>query len=148
MKPISDFHNSFTVIHPHLHGFESLWSRTYVDGTVDVVMDWGFRRWISRGVCMKAFYAFLGKEAFNQTKASAGYFTSRVACIGGTTTMAATGLYTDDEIRRFGRWKSGCWRRYVYAARGCVRGLAAAMSRVHVVSEDAARRIFAPAPVA
>ena len=42
-------------------------------------MDWGFRRWISRGVCMKAFYAFLGKEAFNQTKASAGYFTSRVA---------------------------------------------------------------------
>ena len=68
--------------------------------------------------------------------------------IGGATTMAATGLYTDDEIRRFGRWKSDCWRRYVYAARGCVRGLAAAMSRVHVVPEDAARRIFAPAPAA
>ena len=49
------------------------------DDTVDVTMDWGFRRWISRSVCMKAFYAFLGKEAFNQTEAPAGYFTLHVS---------------------------------------------------------------------
>ena len=35
---------------------------------------------------------------------------------GATTAMAATRLYSDDEIRRFGRWKSDCWRRYVYVA--------------------------------
>ena len=58
--------------------------------------------------------------------------------IGGATAMAATGEYTDDEIRRFGRWKSDCWRRYVYAARSAVRGLAAAMSRVRVATEATA----------
>ena len=52
--------------------------------------------------------------------------------IGGATAMAATRLHSDDEIRRFGRWKSDCWRRYVYAARDAVCNLAAAMSRVHV----------------
>jgi hypothetical protein len=56
--------------------------------------------------------------------------------IGGATAMAATRLYSDDEIRRFGRWKSDCWRRYVYAARDAVCNLAAAMSRVHVVTES------------
>ena len=56
--------------------------------------------------------------------------------IGGATAMAATRLYSDDEVRRFGRWKSDCWRRYVYAARDAVRNLAAAMSRVHVVTES------------
>ena len=95
MKPISDFHNSFTVALPHLHGFESLWSRTYVDDTVDVVMDWGFRRWISRGVCMKAFYAFLGKEAFNQAKAPSGYCTSRVAWGLGINTVTERIYYSD-----------------------------------------------------
>ena len=55
--------------------------------------------------------------------------------IGGATAMAATRLYSDDEVRRFGRWKSDCWRRYVYAAHDAVRNLAAAMSRVHVVTE-------------
>ena len=68
--------------------------------------------------------------------------------IGGATTMAATGLYTDDEIRRFGRWKSDCWRKYVYAARSAVVNLAAAMSRVHVVTEDIAQRLMAPAAAA
>jgi hypothetical protein len=62
--------------------------------------------------------------------------------------MAATGLYTDDEIRRFGRWKSDCWRRYVYAVRNGVKDLAAAMSRVHVVPEDAAQRLMAPSVAA
>ena len=55
--------------------------------------------------------------------------------IGGATTMAATGKYTDDEVRRFGRWLSDCWRRYVHAARNRVRDLAAARLRVEVVPE-------------
>ena len=50
--------------------------------------------------------------------------------------MAATRLYSDDETRRFGRWKSDCWRRYVYAARDAVCNLAAAISRVHVATES------------
>ena len=67
--------------------------------------------------------------------------------IGGATAMAATRLYSDDEIRRFGRWKSDCWRRYVYAARDAVCNLAAAMSRVHVVTESQpSARPSAPAP--
>ena len=36
---------------------------------------------------MKAFYAFLGKEAFNQAKASSGYCTSRVAWGLGISTV-------------------------------------------------------------
>ena len=75
-------------------------------------------------------------------------FTTHSLRIGGAATMAATGLYTDDEIRRFGRWASSCWRRYVYAACGCVRGLVAAMSRVNVVPEDAAERPMPPAAAA
>ena len=59
--------------------------------------------------------------------------------IGGATAMYATQKYSDDEIRRFGRWKSDCWRRYVYSAREAVAGLAAAMSRVHVTPEATAR---------
>jgi hypothetical protein len=66
--------------------------------------------------------------------------------IGGATAMYATQKYTDDEVRRFGRWKSDCWRRYVYSARGAVSGLAAAMSRVHVTPEATAREFRAAAP--
>ena len=53
---------------------------------------------------------------------------------------------SDDEVRRFGRWKSDCWRRYVYSARGAVSGLAAAMSRVHVTPKATAREFRAAAP--
>ena len=49
--------------------------------------------------------------------------------------MAATGKYSDEEIRRFGRWLSDCWRRYVHAARSTVKLLAAAMSRVAIIPE-------------
>ena len=65
--------------------------------------------------------------------------------IGGATAMFATRKYTDDEVRRFGRWLSDCWRRYVYAARDAVRGLAAAMSRVRVGIEGTARDYYAAA---
>ena len=65
--------------------------------------------------------------------------------IGGATAMAATGKYSDDEVRRFGRWKSDCWRRYVYAARNAVVGLAAAMSRVAVRVKATAREFHAAA---
>ena len=100
MKPIHDFHNSFTVAHPELHGAESLSSLTYVDDTVDVVMDWGFRRWISRGVAMKAFYAFLGANAFNQVKASSGYLTRRVAWGLGIDTVEERVFYSQPRIER------------------------------------------------
>ena len=65
--------------------------------------------------------------------------------IGGATAMFATRKYTDDEVRRFGRWRSDCWRRYVYAAREVVRGLSAAMSRVRVGVEGTARDFYASA---
>ena len=100
MKPISDFHKFFTVIHPHLHGAEPLSSWTYVDDTVDVVMDWGCRRWIPRGVCMKDFYAFLGKETFNQTRASAGHFTSRVVWGLGINTATERVYYLEPRVAR------------------------------------------------
>ena len=68
--------------------------------------------------------------------------------IGDATTTAATGLYTDGAIRRFGRWKSDCWRRYVYPVHNGVKDLAAAMSRIHIVPEDAAQRLMAPSGAA
>ena len=66
--------------------------------------------------------------------------------IGGATTMAATGKYTDEEIHRFGRWLSDCWRRYVHAARSTAKNLAAAMSRVAIVPEYRNTAEFRAAP--
>ena len=94
--------------------------------------------------------------SFSKLKASAimemghdgAEFATHSLRIGSATTMAATGLYTGDEIRRFGRWKSDCWRRYVYAARPAVVNLAAAMSCVHVTTEDIAQRPMPPVAAA
>ena len=36
--------------------------------------------------------------------------------IGGATALKAAG-WDDESIRRFGRWASDCWRRYVYSPR-------------------------------
>ena len=66
--------------------------------------------------------------------------------IGGATAMAATGKFTDDEVRRFGRWKSDCWRRYVHAARSACRAFSSFMSRVVVKTEGSAREYRATAP--
>ena len=49
---------------------------------------------------MKAFYAFLGKEAFNQTKAPAGYFTSRVAWGLGINTVTERIYYSAPRVTR------------------------------------------------
>ena len=64
--------------------------------------------------------------------------------IGGATAMAATRLYSDDEVRRFGRWKSDCWRRYVYTARPERRpqlgGAHVTRARRHGVAAEQQRR--------
>ena len=86
----------------------------------------------------RAFMSALLKVAGLDCGIPAAELATHSLRIGGATTMAATGKYSDDEIRRFGRWRSDCWRRYVYATRSSVSGLAAAMSRVHVATESTA----------
>ena len=49
---------------------------------------------------MKAFYAFLGKEAFNQAKASSGYCTSRVAWGLGINTVTERIYYSAPRVTR------------------------------------------------
>ena len=49
--------------------------------------------------------------------------------IGGATALHAAG-WTDEDVRRFGRWASDCWRRYVYSNRHEVRGVARSMATV------------------
>ena len=41
--------------------------------------------------------------------------------------MLAEG-YSEEDIRRQGRWHSYCWRRYAYDSRERMRGVARAMS--------------------
>ena len=47
--------------------------------------------------------------------------------IGGASTMLAEG-YSEEDIRRQGRWHSYYWRRYAYDSRERMRGVARAMS--------------------
>ena len=72
----------------------------------------------------------------------AAEFATHSLRIGGATALAATGRFTDDEIRRFGRWRSDCWRRYVYAARNACRAFASLMSRVGIKTEYATARDY------
>jgi len=48
--------------------------------------------------------------------------------IGGASTMLAEG-YSEEDIRRQGRWHSYCWRRYAYDSRERMLGVAAAMAK-------------------
>ena len=100
MKPISDYHNSFCCARPELHGPEPLTSWTYVDDTVDVVLDFAVRRWISRDILMKGFYAFIGASSINVAKASAGYGTRRVAWGLGLDTVKEQVFYTPPRVKR------------------------------------------------
>jgi hypothetical protein len=45
--------------------------------------------------------------------------------IGGATALSAAGV-PYEEVRLFGRWISGCWRRCVYESRESTRGFFAA----------------------
>ena len=101
--------------------------------------------WVMNRECMSAML----KGAAVDCGIPAAELATHSLRIGGATTMAAAlaaangGVGGDDEVRRFGRWKSDCWRRYVYSARSAVRGLAAAMSRVHVATDATAREFRA-----
>ena len=47
--------------------------------------------------------------------------------IGGATALFGAGV-PFEEVRRFGRWASDCWRRYVYESRESTRGFAKKMA--------------------
>ena len=59
--------------------------------------------------------------------------------IGGATTAAASGTIDYEDIRRFGRWKSDCWRRYVYSERSRCKGFAFSMAAANYTLEMSAR---------
>ena len=59
--------------------------------------------------------------------------------IGGATTAAASKHVDYEDIRRFGRWKSDCWRRYVYSERSRCKGMSTAMARANFTLEMSAR---------
>ena len=112
---------------------------------------------------MKAFYAFLGKEAFNQTKASAGYFTSRVAWGLGINTVTERIYYSEPRVARlrtksylpeFDRSHKGAvsWRN-VASLRGSIRNMRAATRAIRphyrsvsrmLATSDPARSVVAP----
>ena len=58
--------------------------------------------------------------------------------IGGATALKAAG-WDDESIRRFGRWASDCWRRYVYSSRSDLKPVAAAMARANYTLQMSAR---------
>jgi hypothetical protein len=47
--------------------------------------------------------------------------------IGGASCMLAEG-YSEEHIRRQGRWHSFCWRRYAYDSRERMQGVSRAMA--------------------
>jgi hypothetical protein len=74
-----------------------------------------------------------------------GSLASHSLRIGGATALHAAGQ-TDEAIRRFGRWLSDCWRRYVYSNRHEVCDLSSQMARAHVAvqfsANDFKREVF------
>ena len=100
MKPISDYHNAFIVACPLWHGTEAFSSWTYVDDTIDVTADWGLRRWVSRHTLMEGFFAFLGVNAFNVSKASAGYATDIIGWGLGLDTVSERAYYSAPRVKR------------------------------------------------
>jgi len=48
--------------------------------------------------------------------------------IGGASTMLACG-FSEEDIRRLGRWQSFCWRRYAHNTREKMKGVSSAMAR-------------------
>jgi hypothetical protein len=100
MKPISDYHNAFVVACPLWHGTEALSSWTYVDDTIDVTADWGLRRWVSRHTLMEGFFAFLGVNAFNVSKASSGYATDLIGWGLGLNTVSERSYYSAPRVKR------------------------------------------------
>ena len=100
MKPISDYHNAFVVACPLWHGAEALSSWTYVDDTIDVTADWGLRRWVSRHTLMESFFAFLGVNAFNVSKASAAYATDIIGWGLGLGTVSERAYYSAPRAKR------------------------------------------------
>jgi hypothetical protein len=76
----------------------------------------------------------MGQEAAN--------FASRSLRIGGASCMLACG-YSEEYIRRQGRWHSFCWRRYAYDSRDQMRGVAKAMAGSGYTVMEAAQDFLA-----
>jgi hypothetical protein len=78
---------------------------------------------------LKACALAMGQEAAN--------FASHSLRIGGASCMLACG-YSEEYIRRQGRWHSFCWRRYAYDSRDQMQGVSTAMaSSAYTVMEAA-----------
>lgn len=83
---------------------------------------------------LKACALSMGQEAAN--------FASHSLRIGGASCMLACG-YSEEYIRRQGRWHSFCWRRYAYDSRDQMRGVAKAMAGSAYTVMEAAQDFLA-----
>ena len=88
----------------------------------DPVLMTNARKIITRGNISNALKAVAGDMGLEETEVA-----SHSLRIGGATALHAAG-WTDEAIRRFGRWQSDCWRRYVYSNRAESCGVAQAMA--------------------
>ena len=89
-------------------------------------------------VCTREWVTAVLKAAARDCGVAVSDFATHSLRIGGATTAAASGCDYED-IRRFGRWKSDCWRRYIYSERCRCKGMAATMARANFTLEMSAR---------
>ena len=68
------------------------------------------------------------KKAAVELNFPASDFATHSLRIGGATALFGAGV-PFEEVRRFGRWASDCWRRYVYESRESTRDFACKMAK-------------------
>ena len=89
-------------------------------------------------VCTREWVTAVLKAAALDCGVAISDFATHSLRIGGATTAAASGKVDYEDIRRFGRWKSDCWRRYIYSARGRCKGMSASMATANFTLEMSA----------
>lgn len=67
------------------------------------------------------------KKAAKELNCEPGDYATHSLRIGGATALFCSGV-SHEEVRRFGRWASDCWRRYVYESRESTREFARKMA--------------------
>ena len=67
------------------------------------------------------------KRTATELRCEPGDYATHSLRIGGVTTLFCAGV-DHEEVRRFGRWASDCWHRYVYESRESTKDFARKMA--------------------
>jgi len=80
------------------------------------------------------------KKAAVELNFPASDFATHSLRIGGATALFGAGV-SFEEVRRFGRWASDCWRRYVYESRESTRDFACKIGEVAIYNANVSGRL-------